>query len=237
MEIIFQQGGSGLNGINHSLGQQVFQKIREEILDGTYSKGKELKETAIGEELGVSRTPVREALRQLELEGLITIIPNKGAFVVGFSGQDIRDIYEMRLALEGLCARRAAVSAGRIQVERMEEILYLADFHFSKDHMDQMVELDDKFHGLLYEAGGSKVLEHALKDYHHYLCRARKISLTNRERAQQSNQEHWKILEAVREQNAGKAEEAASLHISSAIQNMETYGWELPLNKWEGALP
>lgn len=98
-----------MDGISHSLGQQVFQKIREEILDGTYAKGKELKETAIGEELGVSCTPVREALRQLELEGLITIIPNKGAFVVGFSGQDIRDIYEMRLALEGLCKKGGIV--------------------------------------------------------------------------------------------------------------------------------
>ncbi len=75
-----------MNGASHSLGQQVFQKIREDILNGTYSRGKELKEKPIGEELGVSRTPVREALRQLELEGLITIIPNKGAFVVGFSG-------------------------------------------------------------------------------------------------------------------------------------------------------
>ncbi len=224
-----------MNGISHSLGQQVFQKIREGILDGTYVKGKELKETAIGEELGVSRTPVREALRQLELEGLITIIPNKGAFVVGFSGQDIRDIYEMRLALERLCAGKAAVSAERIQIEQMEEILYLADFHFSKGHMDQMTALDDKFHGLLYEAGGSKVLEHALKDYHHYLSRVRKISLTNRERARQSNWEHWQILRAVREQNAEKAKEAASLHICSAIQNMDTYGWDLPWNEREGA--
>ncbi|MCI9174552.1 MAG: GntR family transcriptional regulator [Lachnospiraceae bacterium] len=221
--------------VNHSLGQQVFQKIREEILNGAYVKGKELKETVIGEELGVSRTPVREALRQLELEGLITIIPNKGAFVVGFSGQDIRDIYEMRLALESLCAGKAAVSAGRIQIERMEEILYLADFHFSKGHMEQMTALDDKFHGLLYEAGKSKVLEHALKTYHHYLGRARKLSLTNQERARQSNREHWQILEAVREQNAEKAKEAASLHISSAIQNMETYGWDLPRNEREGA--
>ncbi|MCI8871549.1 MAG: GntR family transcriptional regulator [Lachnospiraceae bacterium] len=224
MEIIFRQGGSGLDGISHSLGQQVFQKIREEILDGTYAKGKELKETAIGEELGVSRTPVREALRQLELEGLITIIPNKGAFVVGFSGQDIRDIYEMRLALEGLCVKRAALSADRVQIERMEEILYLADFHYSKGHMEQMAGLDDKFHGLLYEAGGSKVLEHALKDYHQYLCRARKTSLSNRERAQQSNREHWRILEAVREQNAEKAEEAVRMHIKCAIQNMEISG-------------
>lgn len=81
---------------NHSLGQRVFHRIREDILAGKYKKNEELKEKTIGEELGVSRTPVREALRQLELEGLVTIIPNKGAYVVGLSVEDIQDIYEIR---------------------------------------------------------------------------------------------------------------------------------------------
>ena len=119
----------------------------------------------------------------------------------------------MRLALEGLCVKRAALSADRVQIERMEEILYLADFHYSKGHMEQMAGLDDKFHGLLYEAGGSKVLEHALKDYHQYLCRARKTSLSNRERAQQSNREHWRILEAVRESKIARMVPLGLFHI------------------------
>ena len=70
---------------DHSLGSRVFQKIRDNILNGTYKENDELRETAIGKELGVSRTPVREALRQLELEGLVTIIPNRGAYVSGIS--------------------------------------------------------------------------------------------------------------------------------------------------------
>ena len=79
---------------NYSLGSRVFHMIRENILSGKYERDEELKEKSIGEELGVSRTPVREALRQLELEGLVTIIPNKGAYVVGISQKDIKDIYE-----------------------------------------------------------------------------------------------------------------------------------------------
>ena len=74
---------------DHSLGSRVFQKIRDNILNGTYKENDELRETAIGKELGVSRTPVREALRQLELEGLVTIIPNRGAYVSGISHKDI----------------------------------------------------------------------------------------------------------------------------------------------------
>ena len=90
----------------YSLGSRVFQKIREDILSGRYKEHDELKENTLGKELGVSRTPVREALRQLELEGLVTIIPNRGAYVKGISRKDIWDIYVMRSMLEGLCARR-----------------------------------------------------------------------------------------------------------------------------------
>ena len=83
-------------GDNHSLSKKVFHKLQEDILSGKYAVDEELKEKTIGDELGVSRTPVREALRQLELQGLVTITPNKGAHVTGFSKEDLNDIYEIR---------------------------------------------------------------------------------------------------------------------------------------------
>ena len=78
----------------------VYQKLREDILNGYYKHGDELREAAVGKEIGVSRTPVREALRQLELEGLVTMVPNRGAFVNGISEQDVQDIYLIRARLE-----------------------------------------------------------------------------------------------------------------------------------------
>lgn len=84
----------------YSLRGRVFHRIREDILSGKYSKDEELREITIATELGVSRTPVREALRQLELEGLVNIIPNKGAFVTGLSVKDMKDIYVIRSYLE-----------------------------------------------------------------------------------------------------------------------------------------
>ena len=90
-----------------SLRGRVYHKIRDDILSGVYRDNEELREVAIGEELGVSRTPVREAFRQLELEGLIQIIPNKGAYVTGITVKDVQDIYMMRSKLEGLAARWA----------------------------------------------------------------------------------------------------------------------------------
>ena len=99
---------------HYSLSAKVFHSIREDILNGKYQANEELKEKNIGDDLGVSRTPVREALRQLELEGLVHIIPNKGAFVEGVTLQDVKDIYEIRTLLEGLCARWAADHAGTV---------------------------------------------------------------------------------------------------------------------------
>ena len=80
----------------YSLSGRVFHTIRENILSGKYKCDEELKEKTLGDELGVSRTPVREALRQLELEGLVRIIPNRGAFVEGITKEDVKDIYEIR---------------------------------------------------------------------------------------------------------------------------------------------
>ena len=212
---------------NHSLGARVFHIIRENILSGKYTANEELKEKSIGEELGVSRTPVREALRQLELEGLVSIIPNKRAYVVGITKKDIRDIYEIRERLEGLCAKWAALYITKEQLDELEEIVFLADFHAKKGNVGQLVELDNKFHETLYKASGSKEMYHVLSDFHHYVQRVRKITLTSEKRAADSNKEHMMIVEALKEHNAELAEKLASQHILSTVENMDRIGWDV----------
>lgn len=211
---------------NYSLSSRVFHTIRENILSGKYVTEEELKEKTIGEELGVSRTPVREALRQLELEGLVTIIPNKGAYVVGISQKDIRDIYEIRSRLEGLCASWAAKNITKEQLDELEENIYLSDFHSAKGNSEQVVELDNKFHEILYNASASKELRHVLLDFHHYVQRVRKITLAVPERAIDSNKEHRKIVEALKARDAAQAEKLANVHMMNTIKNMDHYGWE-----------
>ena len=211
---------------HYSLSSRVFHTIREDILNGKYQANEELKEKSIGEEMGVSRTPVREALRQLELEGLVHIIPNKGAFVENVTLKDIKDIYEIRSLLEGLCARWAANNITKEQLEELEETVFLSDFHFSKENWDQMVELDNRFHEIVYEACGSKELTRVLRDYHHYLQRIRKITLEQKTRARASMDEHCKIAEALKARDAAGAERCASIHIRNTISNMDKIGWE-----------
>ena len=207
----------------YSLRGRVFHKIRDDILSGKYKEHEELKEVAIGEELGVSRTPVREAFRQLELEGLIQIIPNKGAYVTGITVNDVKDIYMIRSRLEGLCARWATEKITDEQMEEMEENVYLAEFHAQKGHMDQMAELDNRFHEVLYEACDSKMLEHLLKDYHNYVLRVRRKTLSTN-RGTESNNEHRMIMEAIKAKDADKAEELAHAHMINAFENMVKNG-------------
>ncbi|HKL79516.1 MAG TPA: GntR family transcriptional regulator [Mobilitalea sp.] len=208
----------------YSLRGRVFNKIREDILSGVYQENEELKENAIGLELGVSRTPVREALRQLELEGLVTIIPNKGASVTGITSKDIHDIYTIRSYLEGLCAKWACEHITEQQLEELDEIVYLSEFHARRSHFDQLVELDNKFHDLIYKASGSKILNHMLSDFHHYVERIRKITLSRPARAKESREEHALILEAIKKRNGDLAEKLAHEHIINTIQNISNQG-------------
>lgn len=214
-----------------SLRGKVFNKIREDILKGRYKKGDELVECTIGKELGVSRTPVREAIRQLELEGLVQLIPNKGAFVTGISPRDVMDMYRIRTKLEGLCAAMAAEHATKEQLEEMEEVIYLSDFHADKGNYEQVCQQDGRFHQLLYEASGSRILAHTLSDFHEYLQRVRMASLQFRMRARPSNSEHRTILEAIRAKDARKAEQAASLHIQNTIENLKNFDVERVLKE------
>lgn len=199
---------------------RVFQSIRDDILKGKYSEKEELREATLGKELGVSRTPVREALRQLELEGLVEIVPNKGAYVTGISQKDVHDIYMIRSMLEGLCVRWAAEHITPEQLEALEEVILLAEYHVEKGHSAQMTELDGKFHQILYDACESRILEHVLSDFHKYVQLTRRKSVRTEDRARKSIEEHREMLEAIRAKDVERAERLANVHIMHVMENL-----------------
>ena len=207
------------SGDKYSLRGKVYDRIREDILNGVYEEHEELKEATLGKMMEVSRTPVREALRQLELEGLVEIIPNKGARVTGITKKDIEDIYQIRYLLEGLSARWATEHVTEELIDKMEETLYLTEFHAKKGNYLQVFELDSQFHELMYEASGSKMLNHILSDFHMYVTRIRKTTLASDSRSKNSTEEHRAILEAIKARNADKAEACAHAHVKSTIKN------------------
>lgn len=204
----------------YSMRRRVFEQIRDDILKGKYKEHEELREIALGKELGVSRTPVREALRQLELEGLVAIVPNKGAYVTGISHKDVEDIYCIRSMLEGLCARWAVENITDQQVEELDEVLMLSEYHLEKGDTDKVTELDSRFHKILYEASNSRILEHTLSDFHKYVKLARRISMEKESRAKESAKEHRKLLDAIRSRDADQAEKLANAHVMHVMKNL-----------------
>ena len=205
---------------HYSLGGKVFQQLKNSILAGEFENGAELREIALAKKLGVSRTPVREALRQLEQEGLVEIYPNRGAYVKGITYKDVEDIFRIRARLEGLCAEMAVSSITHEQLDKVDEIILLSKFYEEKKDMEHLLKMDSQFHEVLFESCGSKMLEHQLKDYHQYVQKARLRSLKRQERAKKSTQEHEEILLAIKDRDAKRADELATRHILNAIANI-----------------
>ncbi len=203
-----------------SLRQQVFVQIREGILEGTYQIGEPIRENTVATQLGVSRTPVREAMRQLELEGLVQSIPNKETIVTGITEQDVEDIFMIRSRLEGMATRMAADRITAEELAALEEILALTAFYVGKEDVNGLKQLDHKFHDIIYKATKSKTLTHILSDFHHYIQKARKKSIGLPGRAKEVLKEHQAIYEALVAKDGDAAEALALKHVQRAASNI-----------------
>ncbi len=205
-----------------SLRGQVFTKIQDDIINGRYEPGDSLVETKLAEELGVSRTPVREAIRQLELEGLVTYIPNKGVYVTGITKDDIQDIYTIRSLIEGLAVRWAVERIEAEELKKLEETVELMAYYTKKGDMEQVTKLDTRFHEVIYDACKSRVLQNTLKNLLRYVKKARLTSLKVPKRAYQALEEHKQILHAFKSHEPEKGERLMILHISKASLNLDS---------------
>ncbi len=208
------------NNNSHSLTVKVFEEIEQAILSGVYSVGDQLVESKISLELGVSRTPVREALKQLELDGLVMTIPNRGTFVVGISTEDIIDIYTIRVAVEGISSQWAAERITDEKIKELETIVELQEFYSSKSDVLQLLQLDSKFHEVINDVSGSRILKHTLDSLHNHSKRARESSLLSAGRTIEAVKEHRAIFEAIAAKDSKKAKELAERHIMNARDNI-----------------
>lgn len=209
-----------LDSDSGSLRIRVFNAVENAILDGEYKDGDSLNELKISKELGVSRTPVREALMQLELEGLVKNIPNKGAVVIGVSKQDTRDIYEIRVRIEGLAAKLAAEKITEDELRALEKLVDLQEFYLMKNDTEQIFRLDTDFHKIIYDASRSRPLRFMLSNFHNYIKKARDISVQAEGRAEKTVAEHRAILSAIRDRNGELAERLTAEHIINAERNL-----------------
>ncbi|MDR0840320.1 MAG: GntR family transcriptional regulator [Christensenellaceae bacterium] len=202
-----------------SLTTKVYTHIRDGILDGSYKIGDLLIETRLADELEVSRTPIREALKQLELEGLVQSIPNRGVRVQGISDDDLSDIYTIRLLLEGQAAYWAAERIDTAQLDKLAETVELMELYTRKNDVPHLAQLDSEFHDVLYSAANSRMLKQVLASLHQNARRARRSSLNEPLRPADSLREHRAIFMALESHDPEQAKQAMEQHLHNAHLN------------------
>lgn len=203
-----------------SLADQIFAELEKNILTGVYAIGEVFTEMSFSEKLGVSRTPVREAIRRLEQERLVEVT-TKGIVIRGITPKDISDMYEIRLRTEGLASRWAAETISEEGKKALCDIVDLQEFYTAKNDADNIKEMDSKFHEIVYNNCGSRSLSDILNQLHRKLVKYRKASVSNNERAFQSVKEHREILEAILKGDGNLAEKLTVEHIKNAKANIE----------------
>lgn len=200
---------------NISLADQVYERLENDILTGKYTRGEIFTEMKLCAELGVSRTPVREALFRLAHEHLIRET-GKGIEILGVTKEDLADIMEIRLRIEGLAAARCAENINEEGIERLNEAIELQEFYLTKSNSDKIRAMDSEFHAIIFEYSGSDVLFDTLEPLHSKVRRYRKAAVESSKRAEQSVAEHKKILSAIKSHDKAKAEEYMIEHIRNA---------------------
>ena len=202
-----------------SLADQVFERLEGEILSGFYQRGEILTEMKLVADLGVSRTPIREALHRLEQEHIISNT-QKGFLVLGVTQQDLMDIFAIRVLIEGTASRMAAERITDEQLVELRETLELQEFYVPRHDADRIKQYDSKFHRLIYRFSGSSVFYDTLMPLHKKVQKFRKASVENESRAIQSAAEHRAIFEAIEARDADLADRRTVAHISNAADHI-----------------
>lgn len=198
------------------LRELVCENIRQAIIDGTFSPGERLMEIQLADEMGVSRTPVREAIRKLELEGFVVMIPRRGTYVADISIKDITEIYEIRSCLDELAA---GLAAERITVEELSVLNnYLMEIrqHVANDDIEKVIEVDTAFHDVLYTASRNGRLVSIINNLREQLTIIRGRSMSHPGRLIETMDEHRNLVDAIAAGDVERAKHAARVHIENA---------------------
>lgn len=210
---------------NHKpLREMVYEELKMQILTGAIVPGTRMMEVELAEEMGVSRTPIREAIRKLEKEHLVTIEPRRGAYASMISTDDMVEVLEVRQDLEGLAAFFAA---SRMKPEQMEELKKEHEMYnaaVKKGDMQGMIHHDTRFHRIIVDSCHNKILVQMIEQLQELVLRFRYIYYDNFRRAENMPEEHAIILDAIADGDAEKARVAADVHIDRLKELVITEG-------------
>jgi DNA-binding GntR family transcriptional regulator len=202
------------------LGEVAYEALRDAIMSSQFLPGERLMETDLANEMGISRTPVREAMRRLETDGYVVIIPRKGSYVASFSIKDIMDVFEIRTVLEMMAAGKAAERATEDEIRMLKEIVRDVSPWETRNVMTA-VDADIRFHALLYKAAGNDRLISLMGDLREQINRFRSTTLATPSRAKYALDEHRAIVSAIADRDPDAASKAARNHVESALKAMQ----------------
>ncbi|MCS7067018.1 MAG: GntR family transcriptional regulator [Meiothermus sp.] len=212
----------------HSVREAAYAHLRGAILAGLLQPGTRISEPGLAQELGISRTPVREALQRLSQEGLVELLPNKGARVRVLSADDVREVYDVRALLEGEAATLAAQHATPAELQHLEELLKTLDL-LPKDDYNRQMQVDFDFHTALVEAAHNKTLARIYADLRSSLTLVRSFQQTLSQHPK-TRRQHQAILSALKAHNPRQAAEAARAHVfyfrDQVMQSLREQVWQ-----------
>lgn len=195
---------------------QVYSALRDAIIQGRLKAGERIVEDRVCSELGVSRSPLREALRRLEGDGLVAIVPRQGAVVAELTDQDGMELFAVREVLEGLAAKLAAKHITAGELAQLESLCNRMEQSIQARQMSTVVELHSQLHELITEASRNRWIREFVTSVRTHIRRIYRSSIENPERAQRSLAEHRLILEALRQGDSRRAERLAREHVQHA---------------------
>jgi DNA-binding GntR family transcriptional regulator len=196
-----------------SLGDHVFENLRQAIIRGDVAPGDRLVESRIAEVLDISRTPVREAIHKLEREGLLRKLPHGGFTVVHLSREDIEETFGIRCVLESYAARLAALNHKEEELIPLEEKIREFQLSVAKGRLEELPRINTEFHNLFYALSRSPKLIRLLNDLSDQIFRFRRILLKIDNMGKNSNEDHHNMLEAIRRRDADRVERLVKEHI------------------------
>ncbi len=202
-----------------TLADQVFERLEADIIQGVYPRGEVLTELKLVEQLDVSRTPIREALRRLEQEHLIADT-GKGSVVLGITIEDMIDIMDIRCKIEGLASYYAAKNTDSDGLARLRHIMDLQEFYFDRHDTEYLRKMDDQFHDAICDLCGHAVISDTLVPLHRKTSRYRKASISDESRTAQVVKEHRAIFDAIAAGDADLAAELTAEHTKNAKKSM-----------------
>lgn len=210
------------------LREVVCESLRDAIRKGILKPGQRIMEIKLAEELGVSRTPVREAIRKLELEGYVVMMPRRGTYVADMSIRDINEIFEIRTALESLSNGLAAEHITEDELEHLQRLLvviggYIKEYEDGPDRevaMDKIVKTDIEFHDLLYHAARNNRLVGIISNLRDQLTRFRTLSMSYPGRLEATLDEHREIVETIANGDGRAARKAAVHHMENSEKTL-----------------